>query len=178
MGQNSFYRLPFIMGTSLLDLGMQLMEKVDWNEVKETAKFYYTDSTTTLNLYPALIISIILLFLLVPLLGAIPTIDLFPSSGGGYGYGQTSPSSSYGAPEPSYGAPSDGYGTPARNSWSSGGEYRTFQDEESENLKDIYNNDWESNDGFGSPAAAAARTIEQVKSPLTNLVSSAMKLIN
>ena len=44
------------------DLGMQLMEKVDWNEVKETAKFYYTDSTTTLNLYPALIISIILLF--------------------------------------------------------------------------------------------------------------------
>merc|ERR1712027_154864 len=146
-------------------------EKVDWNEVKETAKFYYTDSTTTLNLYPALIISIILLFLLVPLLGAIPTIDLFPSSGGGYGYGQTSPSSSYGAPEP-------GYGAPARNSWSSGGEYRTFQDEESENLKDIYNNDWESNDGFSSPAAAAARTIEQVKSPLTNLVNSAMKLIN
>ena len=41
---------------------MQLMEKVDWNEVKETAKFYYTDSTTTLNLYPALIISVILLF--------------------------------------------------------------------------------------------------------------------
>merc|ERR1711963_82677 len=156
-GENSFYRLPFTMGSSLLDLGMRLMEKVDWNEVKETAKFYYTDSTTTLNLYPALIISVILLFLLVPLLGAIPTIDLFPSSG----------------------APSDGYGTPARNSWSSGGEYRTFQDEESENLKDIYNNDWDSsNDGFNSPVGAAARTIEQVKSPLTNLVNSAMKLIN
>ena len=64
-----------------------------------------------------------LVAVLVPLLGAIPTIDLFPSTSGGYGYGAPEPS--YGAPEPSYGAPSDGYGTPARNSWSSAGEYRS-----------------------------------------------------
>ena len=58
---------------------------------------------------------------LVPLLGAIPTIDLFPST-----YGYSAPESSYGAPEPSYGAPSDGYGAPghSRNSWSQG-EYRS-----------------------------------------------------
>ena len=62
---------------------MKLIDAVNWDEVKETAKFYYTDETTTLNLYPALIISIILLFLLVPILGAIPTIDLFPSTSGG-----------------------------------------------------------------------------------------------
>merc|ERR1711988_1251568 len=46
-----------------LDLGMKMLDKVDWEDVKETAKFYYTDSTTTLNLYPALILSVILLFL-------------------------------------------------------------------------------------------------------------------
>ena len=62
---------------------MKLIGAVNWDEVKETAKFYYTDETTTLNLYPALIISILLLFLLVPILGAIPTIDLFPSTSGG-----------------------------------------------------------------------------------------------
>ena len=62
---------------------MKLIDAVNWDEVKETAKFYYTDETTTLNLYPALIISILLLFLLVPILGAIPTIDLFPSTSGG-----------------------------------------------------------------------------------------------
>ena len=44
------------------DAGMKLIDAVDWDEVKETAKFYYTDSTTTLNLYPALIISLLLLF--------------------------------------------------------------------------------------------------------------------
>ena len=41
---------------------MKLIDAVDWDEVKETAKFYYTDSTTTLNLYPALILSLLLLF--------------------------------------------------------------------------------------------------------------------
>ena len=41
---------------------MKLFEDVDWEDVKETAKFYYTDSNATINLYPALIISILLLF--------------------------------------------------------------------------------------------------------------------
>jgi len=175
--QISFYCQPFTMGSPWIDLGMKMLEKVDWEDVKETAKFYYTDSNTTLNLYPALFISILLLFLLVPLLGAIPTIDLFPSTGGGYGYGQTSPSSGYGAPEPSYGAPSDGYGAPARNSWAQGGEYRSFQDEDADNLKDIYNNDWSSsNTNFANAEPNVARSIEA--SPLTNLVNNAIKLIN
>jgi len=175
--QISFYCQPFTMGSPWIDLGMKMLEKVDWEDVKETAKFYYTDSNTTLNLYPALFISIVLLFLLVPLLGAIPTIDLFPSTGGGYGYGQTSPSSGYGAPEPSYGAPSDGYGAPARNSWAQGGEYRSFQEEDADNLKDIYNNDWSSsNTNFANAEPNVARSIEA--SPLTNLVNNAIKLIN
>merc|ERR1711893_568198 len=123
MGDHSHPSTHTDMGPSWIDAGMKLIDAVNWDEVKETAKFYYTDETTTLNLYPALIISIILLFLLVPILGAIPTIDLFPSTSGGYGYG--APETSYGAPEPSYGAPSDGYGAPARNSWSSAGEYRS-----------------------------------------------------
>jgi len=156
---------------------MKLIDAVNWDEVKETAKFYYTDETTTLNLYPALIISIILLFLLVPILGAIPTIDLFPSTSGGYGYG--APETSYGAPEPSYGAPSDGYGAPARNSWSSAGEYRSFNDEEGENLKDIYSSDWASQDAT-SAQGAAARSLESAvpASPLTSLVNKAIDLIN
>ena len=45
----------------MLDAGMELLEKVNWDEVKETAKFYYTDSTTTLNLYPALGITFLIL---------------------------------------------------------------------------------------------------------------------
>ena len=40
---------------------MKLIDAVDWDEVKETAKFYYTDSTTTLNLYPALGITFLIL---------------------------------------------------------------------------------------------------------------------
>ena len=52
-----FYRLTFL----LLDAGMELLEKVNWDEVKETAKFYYSDSTTTLNLYPALGITFLIL---------------------------------------------------------------------------------------------------------------------
>lgn len=165
------------MGPSWIDAGMKLFDAVNWDEVKETAKFYYTDETTTLNLYPALIISILLLFLLVPILGAIPTIDLFPSTSGGYGYGAPEPS--YGAPEPSYGAPSDGYGAPARNSWSSAGEYRSFNDEESDSLKDIYNSDWASQDAT-SAGGAAARSLESAvpASPLSSLVNKAIELIN
>jgi len=168
------------MASPWLDLGMKMLDKVDWEDVKETAKFYYTDSTTTLNLYPALILSVILLFLLVPLLGAIPTIDLFPSTSGGGGYGYSAPESSYGAPEPSYGAPSDGYGAPghSRNSWSQG-EYRSFQDEESENLKDIYSNDWDDSSNYDGVDVAAARSSDASQaSPLTSLVNNAMKLIN
>ena len=82
--------------------------------------------------------------MLVPLLGSLPSIDLFGVSSGYNGYGQvscyitsrtpeqlqnssifqTGPSSGYGAPEASYAAPSSSYG-PARNSWSQGGEYRS-----------------------------------------------------
>ena len=45
----------------MLDAGMELLEKVNWDEVKETAKFYYSDSTTTLNLYPALAITFLVI---------------------------------------------------------------------------------------------------------------------
>merc|ERR1712141_686307 len=146
-------------------------------------KFYYSDSTTTLNLYPALGITFLILILLVPLLGSLPTIDLFGLSSGssGYsGYGQSAPSSGYGAPEPSYAAPSSSYG-PARSSWSQGGgEYRSFQNEEGENLQDIYSStdDWTENSeaGFNN----VARSIDTAGSvnPINNLINNAMKLVN
>jgi len=167
------------MAHSWLDTGMELLKKVDWEDVKETAKFYYSDSTTTLNLYPALAITFIVVLLLVPLLGSIPTLDLFPSSGYS-SYGQTDASSGYGAPEPSYGAPSPSYGAPARNSWSQGGEFRSFQNEEGENLQDIYNG----NDGWteNSEARAARNTRDiPVARPgleLNNILGQAAKLIN
>merc|ERR1712223_2239745 len=163
----SFYCHSVTMSTSWIDAGMELLEKVNWDEVKETAKFYYSDSTTTLNLYPALAITFLVIVLLVPLLGSIPSIDLFPSSGYS-SYGQTD-SSGYGAPEPSYGAPS-------RSSWSQGGEYRSFQNDEGENLKDIYNgsDDWIENSEVR--AARTARSIGQA-SPLNNLLANNVKLI-
>jgi len=99
---------------------MKLIGAVNWDEVKETAKFYYTEP-------------------------------------------------SYGAPEPSYGA---------RNSWSSAGEYRSFNDEEGENLKDIYNSDWAAGEA-ASAVGSAARNLETVaESGLSSLVNKAIKLIN
>merc|ERR1711997_493116 len=162
------------MSTSWIDAGMELLEKVNWDEVKETAKFYYSDSTTTLNLYPALGITFLILILLVPLLGSLPSIDLFGVSSGYNGYGQTGPSSGYGAPEASYAAPSSSYG-PARNSWSQGGEYRSFQTEEGENLQDIYGStdDWTENSNV-----ARSIDIAGSPSPINNLINNAMKLVN
>ena len=55
------YLFSIIFTFLILDAGMELLEKVNWDEVKETAKFYYSDSTTTLNLYPALGITFLIL---------------------------------------------------------------------------------------------------------------------
>merc|ERR1711936_807331 len=175
MGIFSFCCHSGTMVNSWIDVGMNLLKDVDWDEVKETAKFYYSDSTTTLDLYPALAITFLVIVLLVPLLGSIPSIDLFPSSGYS-SYGQTD-SSGYGAPEPSYGAPAPSYGAPSRSSWSQGGEYRSFQNDEGENLKDIYNgsDDWIENSEVR--AARTARSIGQA-SPLNNLLANNVKLIN
>jgi len=168
------------MSTSWIDAGMELLEKVNWDEVKETAKFYYSDSTTTLNLYPALGITFLILILLVPLLGSLPSIDLFGLSSGYSGYGQSAPSSGYGAPEPSYAAPSSSYG-PARSSWNQGGgEYRSFQNEEGENLQDIYSStdDWTENSEVGFNNVARSIDTAGSANPLNNLINNAMKLVN
>ena len=114
--------------------------------------------------------------MLVPLLGSIPTLDLFPSSGGYSSYGQTD-SSSYGAPEPSYGAPSSSYGTPSRSSWSQPGEFRSFQEEEGQNIKDIYNANEEWVETAEKRAARTARSVQQA-APLNQLLSNTVKLIN
>ena len=114
--------------------------------------------------------------MLVPLLGSIPTLDLFPSSGGYSSYGQTD-SSSYGAPEPSYGAPSSSYGTPSRSSWSQPGEFRSFQEEEGQNIKDIYNANEEWVETAEKRAARTARSVQQA-APLNQLLTNTVKLIN
>ena len=53
--------LKIILSSRYLDVGMNLLKDVDWDEMKETAKFYYSDSTTTLNLYPALAITFLVI---------------------------------------------------------------------------------------------------------------------
>ena len=56
--------------------------------------------------------------------------------------------------------------------------FSQFNDEEADNLKDIYNSDWSnSNNEFSAPAAAAARNLDQA-SPLADLVNKAVNLIN
>ena len=57
-----------------------------------------------------------------------------------------------------------------------------FQDEEGENLKDIYNADWSTADGAAevdySAGVNRARNLEADSSPLASIVNTAMKLIN
>ena len=54
-----------------------------------------------------------------------------------------------------------------------------FTDEEGNNLKDIYNSDWASQDAT-SAGGAAARSLESAvpASPLSSLVNKAIELIN
>ena len=60
--------------------------------------------------------------------------------------------------------------------------FSQFQDEEGENLKDIYNADWSTADGAAevdySAGASRARNLEADSSPLASIVNTAMKLIN
>ena len=57
-----------------------------------------------------------------------------------------------------------------------------FQDEEGENLKDIYSADWSTADGAAevdySAGVSRARNLEADSSPLASIVNTAMKLIN
>merc|ERR1719360_146479 len=117
------------MGSSLLDTALYFLEKPEVHKLVETAKFYYTDDQTSINMYPLLIVAGLTLLLIIPLLGSIPSIDLFPTFTSPYG--QTD---SYGAPEPSYGAPSSGYGAPPRQSWGRPEDYRSFPNEVSDDL--------------------------------------------
>merc|ERR1719189_3033690 len=115
------------MGSSLLDKVLVLLESEEVQKAVETAKFYYVDSNTSINLYPALLITGLLLLPFIPLLGSIPSIDLFPSISSPYG--QTS---GYGEP-----APTSGYGAPARQSWGRPADFRSG--DAGEDLRQIYN---------------------------------------
>ena len=53
-----------------------------------------------------------------------------------------------------------------------------FQDEEGENLKDIYSADWSTADGAAEVDYSQARNLEADSSPLASIVNTAMKLIN
>ena len=53
-----------------------------------------------------------------------------------------------------------------------------FNDEEGENLKDIYSSDWTSQDGASAQGAARSLESAAAASPLTSLVNKAMDLIN
>jgi len=160
------------MGSSLLDTAMFLLDKPEVKELMETAKFYYTDSNTNINLYPALAITGIMLLLIIPLLGSIPSIDLLPSFSAPSPYGQTD---SYGAPEPSYGAPSSGYGAPSRQSqWGRPEDYRSFQNDDSDALKQLYSaSTWQPTENEYTNAARSF----QVETPVETLLTNTMKLL-
>merc|ERR1719412_3428436 len=153
------------MGHPLLDIGLSLAEKVDWADVAEAARFYYTNAGTTINLYPALLIGALLTLLAVPLLGSLPSIDFFGSP-------YAAPASSYGAPEPSYGAPDPGYGVPARQ-WNEG--YRSFKDEAAEDLDAIYDTGTGNEDTDYHRAARSAEPFPAL--PLAETLSQKLQLL-
>merc|ERR1719350_1576006 len=159
------------MGSSLLDKILILLESEEVQKAVETAKFYYNDGNTAINLYPALIISGLLLLLFIPLLGSIPSIDLFPSISSPYG--QTS---GYGAPAPSsgYGAPASGYGAPARQSqWGAPGDFRS--DDAGDDLRQLYNsNSWQPGPESGFTNSARSLSVD---SPASSLLENSMKLL-
>jgi len=159
------------MSSQLLEKAFSLMESEEFGKLLETAKFFYQNDSTTINLYPAVVITGLLLLLLIPLLGSLPSIDLFPSfSSPSYGS-----SSGYGAPAPSsgYGAPSTGYGPPARQSWGGPADYRSFQNEAGDDLKDVYNNaNWEAN---SDPVYNVARSLNVEASTGSTLLADAVK---
>jgi len=161
------------MGSPLLDKVLLLLESEEVQKAVETAKFYYVDSNTSINLYPALLITGLLLLLFIPLLGSIPSIDLFPSISSPYG--QTS---GYGEPAPTsgYGAPASGYGAPARQSqWGRPADFRSFQGDAGDDLRQIYNsNSWQAGPETGYNNAARSLTVD---SPVTSLMENSMKLL-
>merc|ERR1711976_124316 len=102
-----------VITDTLMDL---LGSKDVQDELKETARIYFTSPDVTINLIWAVLILGLLGLVLKPLFG-IPLLENIlgamtshGGSGASYGGGV---SSDYGAPSGGYGAPSAGYGTPS-----------------------------------------------------------------
>ena len=82
----------------------------------EVAKTFYSDSTVTVNVLPAIALAAVSVFLAVGIIGLvapqlIPGGLSSPASSANVAYG--APSTSYGPPKPSYEAPSTDYGAPS-----------------------------------------------------------------
>merc|ERR1712117_796737 len=106
-------------------------ERLD--EMKETARIYFSGDDVTVNLIPATIILLLLTLVLKPLFG-IPLLDNIlgamsghggsgASYGGGVSSGYGAPDAGYGAPDAGYGAPDAGYGAPSSGYDSPGSGY-------------------------------------------------------
>merc|ERR1711976_864177 len=105
-----------VITDTLMDL---LGSKDVQDELKETARIYFTSPDVTINLIWAVLILGLLGLVLKPLFG-IPLLENIlgamtshGGSGASYGGGV---SSDYGAPSGGYGAPSGGYGAPSAGS--------------------------------------------------------------
>lgn len=92
------------------------------DELKETARIYFTSNDVTINLIWSFIVVGLLGLVLKPLFG-IPLLDNILNAMGGHGSsgaaygggvsdGYGAPSGGYGAPSGGYGAPDAGYGAP------------------------------------------------------------------
>jgi len=109
---------------AITDTLMDLLGSKDvQDELKETARIYFTSPDVTINLIWSVLILGLLGLVLKPLFG-IPLLENIlgamtshGGSGASYGGGVSSdygaPSGGYGAPRGGYGAPSGGYGAPS-----------------------------------------------------------------
>merc|ERR1712117_140304 len=109
---------------AITDTLMDLLGSKDvQDELKETARIYFTSPDVTINLVWSILILGLLGLVLKPLFG-IPLLENIlgamtgggshgASYGGGVSDGYGAPSGGYGAPSGGYGAPSGGYGAPS-----------------------------------------------------------------
>jgi len=107
---------------AIIDTVLDLLRKPEVAEnLKETARIYYSDENVTINLIWSIIILGLVALILKPIFG-IPLLEnilnAMSSHGGGAAYGggvsdgYGAPSGGYGAPDAGYGAPDAGYGAP------------------------------------------------------------------
>merc|ERR1712226_707986 len=174
------------LATSLMDL---------WNtpgvseKLEETARVYFANSILTVNLIPALLVGVLLLFLL-PLFG-FPLLDKHLGGGGGGasygsnleisdGYGAPSASNSYDAPASnSYDAPvSNSYDTPS-SGYDAGRRKRSLDipSEAKDLYSDLKSKGWTSDQPFDD-LSGPHLSVDHAFAPASSPLAATLPLLN